>query len=298
MHIGLRPGALLPEADLVIVLEADVPWIPQRAIAAGRRPLRPQSARTRRSCAIRCAASRATSRSRPARRTRSNALEQALAKHRLQMAEARIAARRNTLTERSATRRSQARQGSGAGRRQDLAGISQPRDRRDVGDDAVIFNEYSLRRSTARARSPARFYALGPAGGLGWGFGAALGAKLAAPDKLVVATLGDGAYMFANPMVGALGVGRAQAADPDDHLQQQPLRRGARAPPCRCSRTASPARTTAASWPTSIRARRSNEIAAAQGGHGERVEQAGRLPAALARARDAVMNGSGRRCST
>ena len=39
------------------------------------------------------------------------------------------------------------------------------------------------------------------AGGLGWGFGAALGAKLAAPDKLVVATLGDGAYMFSNPMV-------------------------------------------------------------------------------------------------
>ena len=31
--------------------------------------------------------------------------------------------------------------------------------------------------------------------------GAALGAKLAAPDKFVVATLGDGAYMFANPMV-------------------------------------------------------------------------------------------------
>ncbi len=38
-----------------------------------------------------------------------------------------------------------------------------------------------------------------PAGGLGWGLGAALGAKLAAPDKLVIATLGDGSYMFGNP---------------------------------------------------------------------------------------------------
>ena len=40
------------------------------------------------------------------------------------------------------------------------------------------------------------------AGGLGWGVGAAIGAKLAAPDRLVIATLGDGAYMFGNPTAG------------------------------------------------------------------------------------------------
>ena len=51
------------------------------------------------------------------------------------------------------------------------------------------------------ARKAGHYYGLSSAGGLGWGFGAALGAKLAAPDKLVVATLGDGAYMFSNPMV-------------------------------------------------------------------------------------------------
>jgi len=38
-------------------------------------------------------------------------------------------------------------------------------------------------------------------GGLGWGFPAALGAQLAAPDRLVFATMGDGSYMFANPAV-------------------------------------------------------------------------------------------------
>ncbi len=70
-----------------------------------------------------------------------------------------------------------------------------------VGDDAVIFNEYPLRPDHCAREKPGTFFALGPAGGLGWGFGAALGAKLAAPDKLVVATLGDGAYMFANPTV-------------------------------------------------------------------------------------------------
>lgn len=37
-------------------------------------------------------------------------------------------------------------------------------------------------------------------GGLGWGFPCALGMKLADPDRLVVATMGDGSYLFANPV--------------------------------------------------------------------------------------------------
>ncbi len=36
-------------------------------------------------------------------------------------------------------------------------------------------------------------------GGLGFGLGASLGAKLAAPDSMVVSTVGDGSYMFGNP---------------------------------------------------------------------------------------------------
>src|SRR3546814_13307464 len=38
-------------------------------------------------------------------------------------------------------------------------------------------------------------------GGLGWSFPAALGAQLAEPERLCVATMGDGSYMFANPTV-------------------------------------------------------------------------------------------------
>jgi acetolactate synthase-1/2/3 large subunit len=37
-------------------------------------------------------------------------------------------------------------------------------------------------------------------GGLGWGLPCALGIKLADPDRLVVATMGDGSYLFSNPV--------------------------------------------------------------------------------------------------
>ena len=59
-----------------------------------------------------------------------------------------------------------------------------------------------MRADHCAREKPGTLFALGPAGGLGWGLGAALGAKLASPDSFVVATLGDGAYMFSNPMVG------------------------------------------------------------------------------------------------
>ena len=37
-------------------------------------------------------------------------------------------------------------------------------------------------------------------GGLGWSLPTAMGMKLAEPDRLIVATMGDGSYMFANPV--------------------------------------------------------------------------------------------------
>src|SRR5262249_58055951 len=38
------------------------------------------------------------------------------------------------------------------------------------------------------------------AGGLGFGLGAGLGAKLAAPEREVIVPVGDGSYMFGNPI--------------------------------------------------------------------------------------------------
>jgi acetolactate synthase I/II/III large subunit len=68
-----------------------------------------------------------------------------------------------------------------------------------TGVHGLIFNEYQLRLDACVRTQPATYFALSPAGGLGWSVGAALGAKLAAPDKFVVATIGDGGMIFANP---------------------------------------------------------------------------------------------------
>lgn len=66
-------------------------------------------------------------------------------------------------------------------------------------DNTIIVNEYDLVMTQATFTQPETLFGSSPAGGLGWGLGASLGAKLAAPDKLVIATLGDGSYMFGNP---------------------------------------------------------------------------------------------------
>jgi acetolactate synthase-1/2/3 large subunit len=287
MHFGFEPGALLADADLVIVLESDVPWIPHlQHPPAGcrvahvaedpffvRYPMRsfPSDLAVQAGCI--------------------NALD-ALVKAvepRLQMADARIAARRARLTERMRLRRAQLAKDSAAGGTISPAYLSRVIGE-TVGDDAIIFNEYPLRPDHCAREKPGSFFALGPAGGLGWGFGAALGAKLAAPDAFVVATLGDGAYMFANPTVGhwvsathnlpiltvvfnnsrygavrnaTLSMFKDGAAGENDGRTFADL-------------DASPAY---------------EAMAMAQGAYAERVEKPADLPNALLRAREAVVSG-------
>ena len=71
---------------------------------------------------------------------------------------------------------------------------------REVVDrDTIVINEYSFRQEYCPLETPGSLFGVSSAGGLGWGFGASLGAKLAAPQRQVLSVLGDGAYMFANP---------------------------------------------------------------------------------------------------
>jgi acetolactate synthase-1/2/3 large subunit len=286
MHFGFEPGALIADADLVIVLESEVPWIPHLQ----RPPV---------GCRVAHVAEdpfyvRYPMRSFPndlaLQAGATNALEALIAavEPRLQMAEARIAARRARLTERMRMRRAQLAKDSAAGAQISPAYLSRVIGEA-IGEDAIIFNEYPVRADHCAREKPGTFYALGPAGGLGWGFGAALGAKLAAPDAFVVATLGDGAYMFANPMVAHwvsathklpiltivfnnsryAAVRNATVSMFKDGVAGETDGRGLAdldpAPPY-------------------------DEMAKAQGAHTERVERPADLPDALARARDVVVN--------
>jgi acetolactate synthase-1/2/3 large subunit len=68
-----------------------------------------------------------------------------------------------------------------------------------LSPDAVLFNEYWVCPAPLARTRPRTYFFIPPAGGLGWGVPAALGAKQAAPEKTVVACVGDGSYLFANP---------------------------------------------------------------------------------------------------
>jgi acetolactate synthase-1/2/3 large subunit len=68
-----------------------------------------------------------------------------------------------------------------------------------AGPDGLIVNEYQLRPDHCARTQPGSYFAVSSAGGLGWSIGAALGAKLAAPERFVVATIGDGGMIFSNP---------------------------------------------------------------------------------------------------
>jgi acetolactate synthase-1/2/3 large subunit len=154
-------------------------------------------------------------------------------------------------------------------------------------EDAILFNELGADPSVLTFAQPATYFSHSLAGGLGWGLPAALGAKLACPERLVIAAVGDGSYMFANPVAchqvsEALGLPvltivfnngvwnavrkSTEAVYPDGHAvraNRMPL--------------------------TSLEpAPRYEMIAQASGGYGERVETAGDLPAALERALHAV----------
>jgi acetolactate synthase-1/2/3 large subunit len=286
MHFGFEPGALLTDADLVISLESDVPWIPHlqhppagcRVAHIGEDPffVRYPMRSFPSDLAVQAGAGNAL-----------EALNQAV-EPRLQMAEARIAARRARLTERMRTRRAQLAKDSVAGERISPEYLSRVIGE-TVGEDAIIFNEYPLRPDHCAREKPGTFFALGPAGGLGWGFGAALGAKLAAPNAFVVATLGDGAYMFSNPTVGHWVSSTHNL--PILTIVFNNSRYGAvRRATLSMFKDGAAGETDGRVLADLDPAPPYDELARAQGAHSERVEKPADLPDALARARDVVVN--------
>jgi acetolactate synthase-1/2/3 large subunit len=66
-------------------------------------------------------------------------------------------------------------------------------------ENTLIVNDHGVSQEQLSLSEPASYFGGSPAGGLGWGIGGALGMKLARPEKTVIASVGDGTYMFNNP---------------------------------------------------------------------------------------------------
>jgi acetolactate synthase-1/2/3 large subunit len=289
MFQGAAPGSLLTEADLILVLESDVPWIPSlaspgpdaRIIQVGEDPLYQRYP-------MRSFRSDLTIRSNLA--TFLQALEPALAARADGRAE-EITARRDRLAARSAgLRAGWAAEIEQAGRADtiNLAWLNHCL-RAVVEPDTVVVNEYSFRQEYCPLDQPGSLFSVGPAGGLGWGFPAALGIKLASPGKQVVALLGDGAYMFANPTACHF-IAENQKLPLLTVIYNNTLYGAVR-------------RATLDMYADGVAAEADGRLLAelpnpaferiveAHGGHGERVEHPAALPAALKRASEVVRGG-------
>lgn len=197
---GWEPHAPLKDADLVIVVECDVPWIPvqggprsdAKVVHIGADPLfsRYPLRGFRTDIALTGIVAPTLGALADLARTRAPAGN--LLKDRAAAAATKCEAQRNA-------------QRSGAAAvpktlsTKYLSACLNKLVGEQCGEDAIFVNEYPLVLEEMQIRTPGRYFASAPAGGLGWGLGAALGAKLASPDKTVICTVGDGAYMFGNP---------------------------------------------------------------------------------------------------
>ena len=196
MHCGWDPHTLLREADVVLVVECDVPWIPKegqpkaqaKVIHIGPDPLFA---------------------SYPLRGFRANialtgavaptlqALWRAAQKEAVSLKQ--IEDRRRTV----ALMADEIRKRGRAGTEPTPATITgkwlSACVNKLLDDNTLLVNEYPTVLEEMVITGPGRYFGNPSAGGLGWGMGAALGAKLACLDKTVICAVGDGAYMFGNP---------------------------------------------------------------------------------------------------
>ncbi|HEV8680896.1 MAG TPA: thiamine pyrophosphate-requiring protein [Stellaceae bacterium] len=284
-HLGYNPGALLGDADLILVVDCDVPWTPARQappadckiVHIGVDPLYSRYPVRGFPCDV--AITGATRLVLP----RLAAALQPLVDFGV------ITARRQRVAERHETMRAGWRK-----TRDDVrdmrplspvwvsACLAEARD-----SDSAIVNEYTLLPEHCPSVRPGSFFGSSPAAGLGWGAGAALGVKLAEPDRQVIAVLGDGSYLFSNPVAvhHAAALHRLPVLFVIvNNAMWGAVRRATLGmyPQGEASRSNRPPFIDLDELPAF------EQVCTAAGGYGERVEDPAELPAALQRALHAV----------
>ena len=191
---GYDPGAALAGADLVLVLDSGVPWIEALHRPAGEiRVIHigpdPHFARM----PVRGFAAHLAITADPVAAV--EALSAAL------RPPADLSARRAAQAAASKQRRAAALRRAEAGAGSPISAEWMSRCVSRIMDDrAVAFTELGLLPGQMDLAGPNRLFCNVHAGGLGWAMPAALGAQLADRARLVIACMGDGSYIFANPV--------------------------------------------------------------------------------------------------
>jgi acetolactate synthase-1/2/3 large subunit len=287
MSLGFDPARLVPKADVILVIESDVPWIPSqvapgadcKVVHCGFDPLFTRYPIRGFPCDLAITGGTVATLS---------ALTAALEAG---FDAGLVAERRSWIADERATLTAAWKSALEAAARRtppDPAWVSHCIDRAKE-PQCIVINEYTLFLEQCAFESPDLYFGSSSASGLGWGPGAALGAKLASPLSPVMAVVGDGAFMFSNP--AAVHHASALHDLPVLFVVMNNAMWGA------------VQRSTHAMYPGGL-ASRSNEppfvgleklpafeqICAAAGGYGERVDDPAALPAALERAMAVVKN--------
>lgn len=195
------PTPLLEKADVVLCIDALAPWSPAQiepceeavVIQLGPRPLQERSGVRNFRCDLGI-----TTEIAPAILALEAAMAELLPEH-----QARVADRANEIAKVNAADQS-SRFEAAAGER-DAAALTKRWISLTLSDhladrNAAIFSELGCQLPFLRLTRHQSWFDGPHAGGLGWGFPAAMGYALARPEKTVVATMGDGSYMFSNPV--------------------------------------------------------------------------------------------------
>ncbi|MBI3024993.1 MAG: hypothetical protein HYY66_04825 [Candidatus Tectomicrobia bacterium] len=209
LHLGFNPDGLIQEADAVLVVECPTPWFHDvckppasaRVIHLGRDPH----------------FSRYVMRSYPADAVLAG--DPAAGLRSLQAALASRLAGKGEAVERRRARCALTHQRQRAAWAEEVerARAARPIDPRWLSacisqvldGDTILLNEYVLDIRPSELKVPGTYFRSSHAGGLGWALGASLGAKLARPEKTVLAVVGDGTYIY-NAPTSAHFVSRAQ----------------------------------------------------------------------------------------
>ena len=198
MRVGPAGGALLEQADVIVVVDSEVPWFP--------RAFSPAPGVKVAHLGIDPLWTRYPIRSFPAdvvipgsSRTSLRLLAEALKRERPD--EAAVAARRAEITRLKAEQHKRREETIAAARdakpiRYDWVGECV---REALPPGGLVVTELGVSPDQLALEEPGSLIGVGIGGGLGFALGASLGAKLAAPERTVITTVGDGSYMFGNP---------------------------------------------------------------------------------------------------